>query len=160
MEKDLKSLIDKSIRFRGEIIEKLSGIEEAINIYLVTHFSDDETKQDELMKFFFATDRISFDTKREILDYLLTTYRPEFLSKYKELKGDLISLIKDRNVIAHAKLDTSEEAILSQDQQLTYIRFKNKEIRIVYTENYVQMMRIKIIKCKLKLLMVFGFESD
>ncbi|MBY0427199.1 MAG: hypothetical protein K2Q22_16310 [Cytophagales bacterium] len=138
-------LTNNSYHFRGKIISGFNTIDSMLGEYIATYFVGDESqKHKELSEYVFG-DRMDYETKRLIFVYIIQKYHPSLLIKYKKEINDLEYLMKERNHLAHAILDTSLEGVEehSRTGNFAFYRFKNNTKRIVYDKAKGQ----KLHKC-------------
>ena len=146
MANDLTTLSAKAVQFRGQIIENLSSLELMIDTFLCFYFTKEESNRDELANLVFRTNRITFESKRQIFEYILKNKFPNILVKYPSINKDLIFVIEQRNIIAHYILGNDEEDVFKQDKELTFIKYKNEISKIVYTNKQMVDLKYKILK--------------
>ncbi len=58
----------------GEIISRTVNLERIIDTMIASYFCHDDTKRDELLKLVLCTERITFESKRQVLKWIFETY--------------------------------------------------------------------------------------
>ncbi len=115
---------ERCILFRGRIVHRAIDVETAIELFISTFFCHDKQRQRDFWGLIAtATDRVSFNSKAGILGFILKQYYPEFLVKYPRYLEALNNLIEIRNIVAHRKLDLSDERIEKYDGNKIYIKW-------------------------------------
>jgi len=84
--------------YRGIVIQAVIILERAIDIYLANYFCIDK-KRNEIMELILIP-RMSLDSKKQVLDYILKK-QPALLQAYPTLLKDLDEIIEQRNRYAH-----------------------------------------------------------
>lgn len=127
MNEQKQSLYERSIKIRGQIINDTIVLERTLDAYLSMYFSGVAEKGMQAYQLIFATDRMSFESKKQIFYFILQTYIPDALSRYPNINKDLTFIIEKRNIIAHQLFSLTDEDVLKQDSQVSFIRVKNTE---------------------------------
>ena len=119
---------------RGEIISRTVNLERIIDTVIASYFCHDTVKRDELLFLLLSTERISWENKRQIMQWILEKYAPDLKKQYPDIFKDLQEIGEFRNVLAHNHLDT-EGFVQYEAQKTTVInKYKNKKIVIEITE--------------------------
>lgn len=147
MLKSKKTLKDKVINFRGSFLESFSGLESVMDLYIANHFSDDVNIRADLLSLILKTHRITVESKRQVFDHISKTKFPTRYKKFPRTHKDIIALIETRNIIAHYQVDYSDEAIETQDKQITFLKYKNIESKVYFTNNDQKILLLKIDAC-------------
>lgn len=100
--KKIDFLRRESSEVRGRILEMLINVELLISVVLVNYFSDD-SKREDLFKYVFS-DKLDFDTKKNIFSSLKKNKKIKSDSFYKGLITDIDYLQFFRNKMAHSIL--------------------------------------------------------
>jgi len=124
---------------RAEFLESFVGLEKMIDFYLAFHFCPDPTDgtlAHELMDAIICTDRITFESKRQVFQFLVKKHNPGFYEKHKTIFSDLTEFMQTRNILAHYSIYTGTDAVESftQNGNITFIKFKNDRSLITFTK--------------------------
>ena len=121
---DIKKVIKYSVTVRGAVLHETIGLERKIDWFLAQYFCPgNESRWFELVNIFLATNRTTFDSKREAMKYITKTHYPDFAEKLPSFLNDVeIRIMPKRNIIAHCNLYMGEDAIEA---------FKNRSIGFV-----------------------------
>lgn len=118
-----------AVNLRGRLINEVAEMEEMINYYICQHFCSTREKKFELMEVLVGSKHVSFQAKAEILKFLLIKNKECTEKEAKTIFDKLVNTIgKQRNVLAHAKLDSSRASIkkFTEDKRTIYfIRYEN-----------------------------------
>jgi hypothetical protein len=125
---------------RGVVIHYMIRMERVLDLYLSSYFTNEETKQQQLLLLVFANERITLGSKKEVLDFLCKEKYVSLLDDYPELLTDFNLLIRWRNILAHWYIDTTKEAQLLPEGVIRFIKLKNvmesKEEHTLTVEKY------------------------
>ena len=94
---------------RGHVIQIAIELEMKINLFLSRHFGRNSKIKDDLFYHLFITNKISFDSKIELLDITIKQYYTGFKKRNPDYCNDLKNIIKARNNFAHAHLDITQK---------------------------------------------------
>ena len=129
-----KTVVDLSIKRRGEIIEEFTYVEMVMDIIISRFFCDTTDKTNEFTSVFLSI--VDFSKKKEVIYYILECNK-EFLKKNSSIKSDMDKINSTRNIFAHKYLAIHDENIKSQ--KLGYIKFKNgKATEVEITNDYFE----------------------
>jgi len=140
-EKVFREIYDKAINFRGRIINAITLLERHIDVIISDYFCGTNPKSDELMNVVFATNKITFDSKREVLKYVLTKgVYINILNDNPSLFSDLIKIGDFRNILAHHPICTTEEADKEylDNNKIGFTKFKNSADDHFYSEDEIK----------------------
>jgi len=98
---------EKVGKWRGAILERTIFLERTIDFYLAYKFCDNEKGASEMVEMIFATQKIGFKAKKDLLVVLIDKYDPDFKIGYPAYSTDLDRIGGLRNIFAHQMLDTS-----------------------------------------------------
>ncbi|GET25765.1 hypothetical protein [Prolixibacter sp. NT017] len=131
IDRDLTILYDLGNRFRYQIIDSAVTIELLISEILTELISNDKTR-DPIQRYLFA-DKTTFELKIDFFNALNKNKAFEPCLKDTSINKDLIYLIKIRNLMAHSRIDTSDEArILFKEEQIRFYSRTHKGIKEVF----------------------------
>ena len=140
-------MMQEMMKIRGSIIERITISEMLLNIVLAKYYTENKHKQDELIETLFATNKITFDSKRDTLVAILKNSRFDNFLHKKRLCALLIDVIPERNVFAHYTTDGSEESLDSFKHGIfTFMKFKNERGVKKYSTHDIQKIEKKIIE--------------
>lgn len=129
-----------AITIRGSILDMLIQIEGHIDDYIAVHFCGLFGKPDQLKELILSTEKISMDAKRQVYISIIANNDSEFKKTHKSFDTTFQSVVRERNIFAHARLDKSKESIAKGG--LTFIRYKNgKEEKLHYDADKVEKLR-------------------
>lgn len=135
-----ESLKSKIILLRGSFIENFSELESMLDLNIVNYFSNNEITRNDLELLIIKTNRITTESKRQIFDFIAKNRFSKRYNKYKRFHSYLIKLIEFRNIIAHYVADYSIEAVNSQNEQISFIKYKNVESKVTFTTGEIEFM--------------------
>ena len=151
--KSYADLLNRASEYRGKVINETIYLEKTIDTYIATYFCDDKLRMSEMHFLFLGDNRMTFESKKQIFDYLCKKHDLEWYKSYQSKRKikigkdtiqmiiDLDYIIQERNVLAHCFLDTSLEAKTRIDGKLTFLRFKNDKKPFEYTgAKYLELM--------------------
>ncbi|WP_295649093.1 hypothetical protein [uncultured Mucilaginibacter sp.] len=153
-------LLAKESSIRGRIITMTIILERAIDKYLCVHFSNDLSKQHELMNYVFGTDLLSFDRKRQIFQFLTEKHDNVFNGQNKNIHKTIEKIMQERNVVAHSLLNHADEAVDAVQEGISFIKFKNKRSTVSYTNEQVEKHLRVIFNCIAKVTALNMFISS
>jgi hypothetical protein len=120
-----KNLKNKVIQMRGLIINDSIVIERLMDTCLGSYFTNDDEKALELLQLVFYTERMSFESKRQILQYLLQAHFPYLLTENPTFIKDMIHIIEVRNIVAHLLYEIPEDQE-DLSSPIVFMRHKNE----------------------------------
>lgn len=127
-----KSLKERSFTLRGSIIDKAVGIESKIDTLLATYFCADERRSIEFAFALLSRENITFNTKFEVLQFVLINNFPNFIKKYPKLKKDIPHIIRIRNIVAHQKYFPTDEMVNNHETvDITFENWKTKDNKAI-----------------------------
>lgn len=102
-----KLVSDSVAMFRGHVINYAVYLERLMDDAIGIHLCVEPGAKVELMNLILATERITFESKRQVLLYIITEYYPDFISKNPNFFKNVKKYgIEERNHVAHLLLDT------------------------------------------------------
>lgn len=124
----------RSFYNRGIIINETIFLERLIDDYIANHFCKTEDTKTEMKLLILCTDRITFGSKKEILQFLIETHNKETLKNHPKLFTDLTTILEQRNILAHYWLSTSQDSLdkIKINETVEYAKYKNKVSIISY----------------------------
>lgn len=103
---------DNGVNYRGRIIDKVIDVEKAVEIFICRYFSDTEKKQFQLHFLILGDNRMNFESKVQVFVSIAKSEYLDWYNSYKttrkgenkapDLLKDLLHLIQNRNILAHA----------------------------------------------------------
>jgi hypothetical protein len=126
MEISHSSMTQDSFDIRGMIINSMTILERTMDVFLSNHFCSEIEKRVEIMNCLFATKYITFESKRQILNYILITHYKKSESRLKDINADLDRFNQHRITAAHFVVDYSNEAIqhYNKTKEVTFLKFE------------------------------------
>jgi hypothetical protein len=104
----LLALMQKKVgKWRGAILERTIFLERTIDFYIAYKFCDSEEAASEMVEMIFATHKMGFKAKKDLLISLIDKYDPDFKISHPTYVNDLDRVVSLRNLFAHQMLDTS-----------------------------------------------------
>jgi len=146
MHPNLQSMTDKQFLMRGKLISHIIFLERCIDEYIVKYFCNEEEKRLELMRVIISTKKITLDSKKEVLLYLIKNYAPELKKEYPTLNADLTDIIEERNRLAHYVLSATKEEIENYDGVVRLANFKNDIEIVLYDDDRINKLDDKVQK--------------
>jgi len=120
-------------KIRGGIIDYSIKIERVMDYYIAHRFcKGDAGLTIGMMELMLSTNRIIFDEKRQIMEFLVDEYDPDYKKRNPTLFNDLERrIIPKRNFFAHQMLLSDEEAQQNFKERIGFLVFKgNKRKKI------------------------------
>ncbi len=150
-ENDVNELLNYGTQMRGEILSSVITLESSLNLVLAQHFCHGNEMTSALVEMVFATKRITFDHKREILKGILKIYYPPPV-KFKDekfLENKIEEIATHRNIFAHFPLATYESSILrfKQDKTLVFLKYNYSEIEEIFPPSKISTLIENINSC-------------
>jgi hypothetical protein len=136
----MSNYILKSTELRGRIIEQAITLERYMDYYIASHFCKDNNLRREFMSLIVSTDRITFESKRQVLKVLIETYNKDFSAANPKIFSDLIKIMENRNQLAHYMINPSEESQkkFTNNGTITFKKFKNDLQDVEYSKQHVE----------------------
>ncbi|RQO75565.1 hypothetical protein DBR43_09510 [Pedobacter sp. KBW06] len=119
---------------RGVILDGCILFERIMDKFISEYFADSEFKKNQLMEFILSTEKISFDSKRQIFISLTNHIFPDFKKQHPNFDKLLQELVSIRNILAHAELLRNDQEREEEDS-FSYIRYKNGKRTVVNYNN-------------------------
>lgn len=150
MEKDLYK---EAAKYRGEIINETIWLEKRMDDYIAYYFCDDTDRNREMHLLFLGDNRMSFEGKKQIFDFIARTHDIEWYQSYKSrrstsvkkgsiaMNNDMCYIMEKRNLLAHCVLDSSESARAKDIGVVSFVRYKNEEKKFEFTESIFREIR-------------------
>lgn len=144
------TLMSNAAVLRGIILNDAIYIERLIDEFLSRYFcGNDPDKKRDLMELIIC-EPLNFDIKRLAFIEIVKKEYQDFLIKNPSFKSDIDSIMKDRNILAHWLLDTSENGTTAMSRgEIMFVRFKVKTEKAVNTKIFDQ-GKIDELKDKIK----------
>ena len=142
---DQKKIIETAIRYRGSVINDVAWLEKLIDNFIIFHFTKEETKIIEMQLLLFGDNRLIFENKRQIFDYIAMKHHYDWYLGYETIREglpksksiamnkDLVWVIEERNKFTHLLLD-STEAGRNKVDTIGFLKFKNSPEVFEYKE--------------------------
>ncbi|QJD95832.1 hypothetical protein HH214_08075 [Mucilaginibacter robiniae] len=141
---EYEKFVEKSILYRGKILHDITILEQVLNFYIAKHFcGDDQKKNYDMQLLLLNDDRMNFNHKTPVFQYIAVNYDEKWYKSYKSIRAttpgnaaytlsqDLAYAIEQRNIFAHRVLN-GDDYSSNQPPSATikFIRFNN-EIQII-----------------------------
>jgi hypothetical protein len=131
----VRKMLSKSSEYRGSILELSANLESLMEMVITYYFTKgDKKRSDELKECFLSTQQAMFNTKRNILCFLINTLNREereqtrrekikirLFDKYDKIDENLQKISAIRNICAHRKLRVLIEDINNFDGETVYL---------------------------------------
>lgn len=155
-----KKLIHKAWIARGSVINETALLELHIQQIIAEYFCNTQEKQIELVNVILGTEKITFNSKKEILKYIIEKKYPEFIKKNPKWNNDLTEIMQQRNIFAHFALDTRKESIIdfSKNKTIGFAKFKNEQTVILYNDEKMLKLVSMINKYTGEFRILLGLE--
>lgn len=153
-------IIEYGVAIRGDILARVVSLESAMNLFLAQHFCRDNGMTIELLEMVFATKRITFDYKREILNGIIIKYYPNLgvkINNGKTLCNKIKEIAEKRNVFAHYALDVNETSVedFNNEKTLNFLKYSYSESKVRFTRKDIANLIHEISFCnKIMLKMI------
>lgn len=144
-------MLEYAIDVRGRIITATVILESTMDMFLASHFcKSDSAKAIEILETIFATRKFTFENKNDTICQIL-----ERNISYGLNKADIVKLSKafkniskERNIVAHCKVDISIESIdmFLKKNILNFIKYANSAKPIPYNVEKIQSLTNSINK--------------
>src|ERR1700761_4707132 len=115
---DWTMVVERSMKYRGEIIHAVSRLDRVLDIYIATYFCSNKEKRADFANIILGGNRISLDGKRKLFDILIKKQTPDFFIRHPDFNKNMNTVMYERNSFAHNILCSNEEAI---DKMETHI---------------------------------------
>lgn len=132
------------VELRGRIIEKCTVLEFYMDLYISQYFANDERKQDEMHNVILAC-RMTWDSKRQVLDYILSNHRKSVIHNNPALLKDIQKIIEHRNIFAHYPI--AQQGDGKGNSTRVFLKMKNTWETIPFTEAEVGELLTKLKRC-------------
>lgn len=143
---------------RGSMISSTSVLEQHIEEVIAKYFCSDEEKSDELIAVIIGTHKLTFESKRITLKYVLEKKHPEFIKDNESWFADFERIMKVRNILAHHPLST-DKAIAAEEfknGRIGFTKFNNKKEINYYTREEIRQHGTMIISYVAKFRTLLG----
>ena len=154
MEKDIFQV---AAEYRGSIINETIWLEKRMDDYIAYYFCDDVNRTQEMHLLFWGDNRMSFEGKKQIFDYIARKHDLDWYKQYISLRSapvkkgsismnnDLCYIMEQRNILAHCVLDLRKDARNKEKGTVSFLRFKNEEKRFEFTVEIFNEIRMTLI---------------
>ena len=133
-----------AIHVRGTIITEVAKMERMIDDYIAKHFCHYRKRQIELIEVIISTKHLTFQSKADIVRFIVVRRGDATKEQATKIHNALLQENKiayHRNLLAHAELDTSREAVnifKADKQTVRFIKFSaNSTKPVVYDKKEV-----------------------
>ncbi|MDP9078649.1 MAG: hypothetical protein M3O71_14555 [Bacteroidota bacterium] len=137
---------------RGQIITLTILVERIMDRYLCNHFGATKRKKQELLDCVFGNERMTFESKKQVFQVLLESYDNVFVNKNKTIFKDLEKIAMERNLVAHTLANFDDDILDEVEEQISFIKFKNKEKVITYSAEKINEHKTLLIDTMRKLV--------
>jgi len=105
----------------------------------------------DLVEMVFATKRITFDYKREILSGILNKYYPPLttIKDEKTLCNKIKDIAEKRNIFAHYPLSVDETSIkfFKENRTMFFLKYNNSQTKEKFTKSDIEKLILEISFC-------------
>ncbi|MCW3106442.1 MAG: hypothetical protein JWQ09_948 [Segetibacter sp.] len=136
----------KSSNMRGQVLDGVIYIERFIDDYLAWYFSGNDKQRVDLLNLVFSVKETPFDFKRQIFEFIIERdYNDTYIAN-KQVFKNIEYIMKERNILAHYLLDTSEAGIdkFIATKELEFVKFKGKTENIEYKDEKFDSLKKRI----------------
>lgn len=135
-EKDLQTRWRNSNMVRGTVIGMAIALETVVNKFIAKHFCSSKLKQREMIEYLLGTERMSFDTKRQLMETIIQSHLPHlYESRYRQILRDIeLRIIPKRNEFAHGLTDLKTETA----KHTGLIKYKKGKVNVIYSYEEIQ----------------------
>ena len=151
-------LLEYGTQIRGKVLTKVIALESALNLALAQHFCRGNEMESTLVEMVFATKRITFDHKREILNGILNKYYgiESTVKGAKTLANKIKDIAEMRNIFAHYPLAIDDFSIsdFKADKTLNFLKYSYSQTKEKFTQAKVDSFISTITTCHESLLVI------
>ncbi len=148
---DVVELLEYGTKIRGSVLTRVIALESALNVALAQHFCRGNEMESTLIEMVFATKRVTFDHKREILNGIIKKY----LGVESTVKGAISTSnkVKEvaelRNIFAHYPIAIDDASIsdFKSDKTLNFLKYSYSETKEKFTQDRIEKFISTIKNC-------------
>lgn len=134
--------------YRGQIINDLIYLERLIDETISRHFCNDIEKRKEFFELIIANERMSFNSKIQVFEYLFRKYQKNFISNFPAVFSDIKKLNEERNIVAHYLLDTSDDGQekMRKENKIGFVKFRNSSETLWRDQEDINKWHLLLVK--------------
>lgn len=137
-----------SAYYRGQMMGEAIALEKRIDQFIAEHFCKTKRLQNEMYLMFLGDNRISFDGKKQIFEWIAKKHHKEWAKSFSydiycdntkgksALSAALSFVIEQRNIMAHRMIRAGHDDLLEEDK-ITFLIVKNEVKPVEYTQEKV-----------------------
>ena len=114
----------------GEIISATVGLERIMDSFIGEHFCSDKSKKTELVNLLLSTERITYESKRQVLKWIVETHYPNLKELHPTIFNDMQEIGELRNTLAHGYLNIHNFVEHTHKEILSVKKYKNEGLYI------------------------------
>jgi hypothetical protein len=153
---DVVELLEYGTKIRGSVLTKVIALESALNLALAQHFCRGNEMESTLIEMVFATKRVTFDHKREILNGILKKYYgvESTVKGAKTISNKIKDVAELRNIFAHYPIAIDNDSIsdFKSDKTLNFLKYSYSETKEKFTQDRIEKFISTIKNCHEKML--------
>lgn len=143
MANNYKQKVDKSIRFRGQILNDFANMELLLNMYIAKFFcGQNNDKINQMQILILGDERIGFKSKLDIFVQIAQNNDKQWYDSYnafgKHMKADIFKAMEQRNILAHRIIDNDVFLGVAPDDVIRLVMFKDDIAKTDYTEDSIR----------------------
>lgn len=142
-----EEIIAQSMKYRGQIIHQMANFERWVDIYLATYFCGNTEKRNQMVDMVLANNRMSFDSKRKLLENVLTKQDIRMSTLSPEFSKDMNNAFRERNTMAHNSVYLNEEAQSRDDGFIGFIKYSTNTRIDWYNDKRIEDILETIKRC-------------
>ena len=148
---DVVELLEYGTQIRGSVLTKVIALESALNVALAQHFCRGNEMEPTLIEMVFATKRVTFDHKREILNGILNKYYgvESTVKGAKTISNKIKDIAEMRNIFAHYPIAIDNDALseFKSDKTLNFLKYSYSETKEKFTKEKIENFILTIKTC-------------
>jgi hypothetical protein len=138
---------EQAFKTIGEIIASVSALERIMDSFIAEHFCKEKDSKKELCNLILSTNRITYESKREVLHHILNKHFPSFIKSHPTVLKDMQDIGELRNVMAHGLLDIQNFVNNTRNKKVVLKRYKGETEYMIFNHNEVRQIIDKINNC-------------
>lgn len=109
---------------RAIFISHSIRIEQSIDKFVCNYFCDSESKSKELLYTLVGTEKLRFEIKKQLLEYILTTHYSKWIKENPKFLKSISLITPFRNLMAHA--DFHDDTIFDSSETVVIFKAYNE----------------------------------
>jgi hypothetical protein len=155
-----EKIVYEAYRYRGTVINETTLLEKHIEQIIADYFCGKQTSMSDELIAVLLSEKITFDSKRHTLKYVIDRAYPEFKIKHPSWFSDLEKIMQQRNIFAHYPLSTNIEAEREfLNGKIGFAKFKGDVSILYYSKHDIHNLTTMIIKYVSAFRKLIGLEE-